>query len=64
MNDKTYNPAKIVLEMHGITYTVEGLDWDSDGDSLRDVFNRLLVVAGFAPSAMDYEGGHDEWVAN
>ena len=64
MENSIYKPVKITLEMHGVSYTVEGLDWDSDGTTLKDAFNRLLVSAGFPASIMDNEEGSWEYKPN
>lgn len=62
MKEKTYEPVKLTLEMHGIKHTMEGLDWDSSGEDLLDAFKRLLVGAGFSPSIMGDEFGRYEYV--
>lgn len=57
-------PAKIVLEMHGHTYSVDGLPWDADADELINAFKRLLVSATFPATILNDEYGHYEWVEN
>lgn len=48
----TYEPVELSLKMHGISYTIKGLDWDCNGEELLENFKRLMVAAGFAPSVM------------
>lgn len=60
--DKTCMPVSIMLKMHGETYTTEGLPWDSDADSLKEAFSRLLVCAAFSPDVIEEDGGRWEWV--
>lgn len=55
-------PVRIELEMGGVTYKVENLPWDIDGDELLDEFKRLTVAAGFSPTMLDDEEGHWEWI--
>ena len=56
------DPVTITLTMHGVTHTVEGLDWDSSADDLIDAFKRLLVGAAFPPSILNDEDGGYEYV--
>lgn len=62
--DKVYSPVNIVLEMHGIKYSVEGLPWDSGADELFDAFKRLMVCATFSPTILNEDGGHYEYVSD
>ena len=55
-------PARIEIEMGGVTYKAENLPWDIDGDELFDEFKRLMVAAGFSPKVLDDEDGHWEWI--
>lgn len=61
---KTIEPIKISLTMHGVTHTVDGLNWDSSAEDLVDAFKRLLVGATFPPTILDDEDGHYEYVHN
>lgn len=62
MNEKVYEPISIELRMHGVTHRVEGLDWDSDSDTLKQAFEALMVGAGFSASVLEEEDGHYEFV--
>ena len=50
--------------MGGVTYKIENLPWDIDGDELLDEFKHLMVAAGFSPTMLDDEEGHWEWIRN
>lgn len=54
-------PVNITLEAGGVTYSVKGLAWDIDGDSLVKQFKQLLVAAGFSPRMLNDEYGGWEW---
>jgi hypothetical protein len=43
---------KIMLENWGTRYTVETEQEDYRSDELKDMFNRLLVQAGYPPSVI------------
>lgn len=55
LSTKTYEPVKIVLRMHGVTHSVDGLDWDSDAQELIHQFKCMLVSAGFSPRVAEPE---------
>lgn len=55
-------PITITLKMHGVTHTVEGLDWDCSAEDLVDAFKRLLIGATFPPTVLNDEWGHYEYV--
>ena len=57
-------PVRIELELCGVTYRIENLPWDIDGDELLDEFKHLMVATGFPPTMLDDEDGHWEWVRN
>ena len=61
MHNKTLEPGRISLTLHGQTYTVENLDWDIDGEELLDEFKGLMVASGFSPSIMNDEWGGWEY---
>ena len=50
-------PIKIQLTLHGITYTVDNLEWDTPSDELIEKFTELLVCGGFHPSTIIPAGG-------
>ena len=54
---------KIVLEQYNTRYTVED-DIDShSAQELKEIFSKILVQAGFAPSVIDCaDGGSYEYV--
>ena len=54
---------KIVFEQYGTRYTVED-DIDShDSHELKEIFSKILVQAGFAPSVIECEeGGEYQYV--
>lgn len=54
---------KIVFEQYNTRYTVED-DVDShDSGELKEMFSKILVQAGFAPSVIDCEeGGEYQYV--
>ena len=54
---------KIVFEQYGTRYTVEN-DTDShDSHELKEIFSKILVQAGFAPSVIECEeGGEYQYV--
>jgi len=55
--DRTTEPIEITLKMHGITYKVSGLDWDSNSAQLIEAFTRLMVAGGYDPSVIQCEDG-------
>ena len=57
MDKSTYSPVEITLRMHGKTYSVSGLDWDSNGNELVAAFTKLLVCAGFSPEIIQEADG-------
>ena len=62
MDEKVYEPVSIELKMNGVTYRIEGLDWDSDADTLKEAFATLMVCAGFSANVIDLEDGHYEFI--
>lgn len=53
---------KITVEHYNRKYSIEVED-DLDANTLKDHFNRLLVLAGFSPSVIDFrDGGRYEYV--
>ncbi|MBQ9160948.1 MAG: hypothetical protein IJ122_06460 [Methanobrevibacter sp.] len=59
MSVKTYEPGKISLTLHGITYSVEGLAWDIGGTELMQEFRGLMHASGFPVEKYSEE---DEWI--
>lgn len=54
---------KITFENYNIKYTLEDNNNDHNASYIKDVFSRLLVLAGFPPSVIDcIEGGRYEYV--
>lgn len=54
---------KLTYEAYGIRYTVETDRDDHDGAELKEIFSKILVQAGFAPSVIDVEeGGEYQYV--
>lgn len=64
MDKKICEPGKISLTLHGQTYTVDGLDWDIDGDALLEEFKGLMIAAGFAPTILNDDYGCWKWHEN
>lgn len=55
---------KIALELHNTRYTVESDGDDFDGNELKELFSRIMVVAGYSPSVIELgDGGEYEYVA-
>lgn len=56
---------KITLELYDNRYTVETINPkqnDFNGEELKELFSRLMVVAGYSPSVIDLEsdsGGYE-----
>lgn len=48
---------KMTLEQWGVRYTVETEQEDHGSNELKDMFNRLLVQAGFPPSVITLPEG-------
>ena len=46
---------KIILEMNNCRYTYESPYEDADSGTLKEMFSRLLVLAGFSPAVIDLE---------
>lgn len=59
---------KLTLELYDERYTVETINPkqnDFNGDEMKELFSRLLVVAGFGASVLELgEGGRYEYVDN
>lgn len=56
---------KITLEIYDKEYSVETNDEDYLGDELKEIFSRILVVAGYPPTVIDIDdGGRFEYVAD
>lgn len=54
---------KITFENYNIKYTFEDNNNEHNASYIKDVFSRMLVVAGFQPSVIDcIEGGRYEYV--
>lgn len=54
---------KITFENYNAKYTFEDNDNDHDVSYIKDIFSKMLVVAGFSPSIIDcIEGGRYEYV--
>lgn len=54
---------KIVFEQYNTRYTVEDSINSHNAQELKEIFSRLLVLAGFAPAVIDCEeGGSYEYV--
>lgn len=57
---------KITLELYHTRYTVETVIPELDefnGEELKELFSRLMVVAGYSPSVIDLEdGGRYEYI--
>lgn len=48
---------RITLSLYGAEYTIEQSGEDSSANELKELFSRLLVVAGFCPSVIELEEG-------
>lgn len=48
---------RITLSLYGAEYTIERKCEDMMADELKELFSRLLVVAGFSPSVIELEDG-------
>lgn len=48
---------RITLSLYGAEYTIERKGEDMMADELKELFSRLLVVAGFCPSVIELEDG-------
>ena len=48
---------RITLRLYDGEYTIEQSGEDASADELKELFSRLLVVAGFAPSVIELEDG-------
>lgn len=59
---------KMTLELYDQRYIVETLNPkqnDFDSGELKELFTRIMVMAGFGPSVLDPEdGGHYEYVGD
>jgi hypothetical protein len=54
---------KITLENYNAKYIFEDNDNDHSASYIKDIFSRMLVVAGFSPSVIEcIEGGSYEYV--
>lgn len=55
---------KITFTFYDVTYSVETKSDDYESRELKEIFSRILVVAGFPPSIIDDpEGGSFQYVA-
>lgn len=48
---------RITLSLYDGEYTIERNGEDASPDELKELFSRLLVVAGFGPSVIELEDG-------
>ena len=48
---------KLTLEMNDCKYSVETPYDDTLGNKLKETFARLLVVAGYPPSVIEFDDG-------
>lgn len=62
--NKDMKPITITLKYNDIEIKVDNIHWDSDVNDLKDIFNRMLVCAGYDPRILDDEAGHYEYVPN
>lgn len=54
---------KITLEIYNAKYIFEDNNDEHDASYMKDIFSRMLVVAGFPPSVIDcIEGGEYRYV--
>ena len=54
---------KIVFEQYNTRYTVEDDINSHDSNELKEIFSKILVQAGFAPSVIECEeGGEYQYV--
>lgn len=53
---------KLTLEMYDTVCSVETEQDDLDGYELKELFSRLMVVAGYPPCVIEEEGGSWKWV--
>lgn len=53
---------RIVLELHGNTYSITEVGEDFNADELKERFSRLMVAATYSPDVLeDAEGGRWEY---
>ena len=56
---------KLTFELYNTKYTVETESNDQRSNELKEIFSRVLVAAGYAPSVIDpQDGGHYEYVGD
>lgn len=48
---------KITLELYNEKYTAESEQNDYTGDELKEIFSRMMVLAGYSPSVIELDGG-------
>lgn len=48
---------KLIYEAYGVRYTVEDNRNDHNAGELKEIFSKILVQAGYAPSVIDVEEG-------
>ena len=55
---------KLIFENYGTRYTVETEHDDHNANELKEIFDRILVQAGFSPSVIDRleDGGRFEYL--
>lgn len=57
---------KLIFESYGTRYTVETNQDDYNSGELKEIFNRMLVQAGFPPNVVDNleNGGRYEYLGD
>ena len=55
---------RITLRLYDTEYTIEQKGDDSTSDELKELFSRLLVTAGFAPSVIELDDGKYGFIAD
>lgn len=55
---------RLTIELYGVTYSITDKRDDQTAQDLKEMFSRLLVVAGFPPSVIDMEDGYYEFKEN
>ena len=55
---------KITLELHNEKYTAESEQNDYIGNELKEIFSRMMVLAGYSPSVIELDdGGRYEYLS-
>lgn len=55
---------KITLELYNEKYTAESEQNDYKGNELKEIFSRMMVLAGYPPSVIELDdGGRYEYLS-